>query len=351
MIAAPRHTQYPSANARILVSSETDPRTNLAIEEALFRTATADRTTLLLYTNSPAIILGRNQNPWQECDIEWAREKQVPIVRRISGGGTVYHDPGNLNISFIVPRKAYAPDRLMGLAAAALNHLHIPARLCERRTIWVGGRKVAGSAFTLSGKAAVLHQCLLIDTDLHNLSRALEVPPKHITGKSVQSIPSPVCNLTQIKPDITTDEVADAVEHEIAQLWKITSRQTVAAPDIPGNQQCALREKYASWAWNFARTAQFEHVVTTEGNWRLHLTVVGAGLSRAVIHPPNQTPITIPHCRDVDYDGRAIANKIVEIWPETGNAPRHVRNQILAQIHAEIPSGLREDYPWNKPPG
>lgn len=243
----------------ILLSSETTPIVNAAIEERLFR-ATPLKPTLLFYRNSPAALLGRNQNPWQECNLRWCRNNGVAVLRRISGGGTVYHDFGNLNYAFIVERNTYNQQRYLQCIIDALHVLGIAdARLCEHFSIWVGEHKVAGSAFALSGQAALLHGCILVNSDLQRLRQALHQDPRdHFTTATVASVRVPVKNLRDINDQATTTRVQDAIGNAAQSLGFIDNMTTIGANDFCNdNAFTTTVNTFASDAWTFSRTADF----------------------------------------------------------------------------------------------
>jgi lipoate-protein ligase A len=346
MAAETDKTAPPARRARILRSVETDPVINLAIEEALYRNRKDHEILVLFYRNTPSIIIGRNQNPWSECDVSWSVEHDIPIVRRISGGGTVYHDLGNLNVSFIVPRHVYAPDLFMDVSRRALHRLSVPAKLCERRTIWLGDRKVAGSAFTLTGKSAILHQCMLVSTDLAPLSRALRPPARRIRGNTVHSVRSPVCTLRAAAPDVTVDAVTQACVDTIAETWEITGDSAIDAGAIrPEKTLSELRRKYASWDWTFGRTGEFTHVLKPSGQWEVILTVARGRVVHATMGRTGGDVRETTLWNQMPYDGRMLAEKLTS--PCVGHDLDWCvgKDAVARNLEQEIPSGLRTVYP------
>jgi lipoate-protein ligase A len=242
---------------RLLRSQLTDPAENLALEEGLFRSRTGDQAMVLLYRNAPCVVIGRNQNPWQECDIEWLAGHGIPLLRRISGGGAVWHDLGNLNVSFILPRKEYVPERYLDVVLAALHELGFPARRCERRSLWLGDRKVAGSAFSLTGKSAIIHACLLVEADLGRLRASLKPPEWNLQGRFLPSVPAHVRNLADQRVDLDLATVEDAIVLACHRHFALA--EPALEPLTKPSAESSLSAKYRSWAWTYGRTAQFEH--------------------------------------------------------------------------------------------
>lgn len=187
----------------IVYLPSTDPRVNAAEEERLFRQRPFPvEPRLLFYTNNCCVQCGRNQRPEWECALDWCQSQGIPVLKRFSGGGTVWHDLGNLNYSFIMPRRHYDPSAVLSLVANALVEAGVPSpRICPRFSIWHGDYKISGSAFALSGPAALLHGCLPFQADLSLLKQALqpqEKPTATPAGGYVHSVVSPVCNICSI---------------------------------------------------------------------------------------------------------------------------------------------------------
>ncbi len=201
-----------------------DPQENAATEEFFFRKRPfpEDEATLLFYTNRECVQYGRNQDPAAECALAWCQENGIPVLRRNSGGGTVYHDQGNQNYAFILPRKWYSPEAVLNLVVQALQQIGVrDARFCERYSIWHGENKISGSAFALSGPAAMLHGCLPFTTDLTRLHQALTPDAPHSGHRRfVRSVVSPVANITTLasSPETCRQEFCQRLS-VLAEEW------------------------------------------------------------------------------------------------------------------------------------
>jgi len=242
---------------RLLRSPSPDPVTNLAQEEQLFRSRQGEQGYILLYRNSPCVVIGRNQNPWIECDVQWLTEQGLPLLRRISGGGAVWHDPGNLNISFILPRKEYDPGRFLDVVVAGLGDLGLPVTRCARQSLWTEGCKIAGSAFTLTGQSALIHACILVDADLPQLRRSLRSPQHDLQGRFIHSVPAHVRNLTGIQPGLDVEAVSNALLAACQRLLPVCG-PTVAESAVETSPSALA--KYRSWDWIYGRTAEFRQI-------------------------------------------------------------------------------------------
>lgn len=216
--------------------------------------------TLLIYRNDPSVLLGRNQNPWQECAVDWCRSQGIAILRRLSGGGTVFHDHGNLNYAFIVPRSDYDQRHFLQIILDALAAQGIGnTRISEHFSAWVNAHKIAGTAFALSGKAALLHGCILVNTDLARLHLALRQDPReHFLGATVASVRVPVVNVSTLNNAITADSLQEAIVG--AARTRGGNGPAVAIGNDHFSQDgdfAAAVAKFRSDAWTYERSADF----------------------------------------------------------------------------------------------
>jgi len=242
----------------------TDPRTNLALEEYCLRRLDMHRPYLLLYVNKPSVIIGRNQNPLQEVNRAYLRKESLPVVRRVSGGGAVYHDPGNLNFSFLTryDRNYFHNFRhFTQPIISALNRLGAPAEMNDKNDIVVGGRKVSGNAQYSTGKTMLSHGTLLFDSDLTALEQALHTTDTtgvDIRSKALASIRSRVANISDYLP-VSMDMAAFRsllLESLFTPFGRI--KEHPLSEDDWKRIQNLAEEKYGSWEWTYGRSPQFE---------------------------------------------------------------------------------------------
>ena len=325
-------------------SAETDPAVNLALEEWLLRRSSCDEPVLFLSRNAPAVLIGRNQNPWLECDVREARRPGTQLVRRISGGGTVYHDLGNLNYSFIIARAQYDPDRWVRLVVDALHDLDVAAHLGERQTIWLGDRKVAGSAFMLTGKKALLHGCMLVQVDLARLTKCLTVTPAAVSGSPVRSARAQVMNLTECRPDLSPDVIAERIVARAQNALPAAAPTVLDAVGLGAEKEYHdYLRKFRSWEWTFGRTPEFVHHIDIHaGTARPH-----AILEWTVRHAevadvrwdssgaePNFVPALRERLRGKRYDGRILAEAV----RATQSASSEELESIVGALASAIPT-------------
>lgn len=236
-----------------------DPAFNLALEEIM--TAQADAPFAMLWRNRPAVIIGRNQNAVREFDSAYAREQGIAVVRRMTGGGAVYHDLGNLNYSFFSfetdadRRNAdFAPFAKPVLDA--LRSLGVEAEFSGRNDILVGGRKVSGSAKRVHEGRILFHGTLLFDVDMDAMAAVLTPPQAKIEAKGVASVRARVANLSEFMPGMDRDAFRSAMERELLKSCGLSAPLPIPDNWIREAERLA-DERYRSWEWTFGASPDF----------------------------------------------------------------------------------------------
>jgi len=234
-----------------------DPAFNLALEEHLYRSVDEGHPGyFLLWRNAPSIIVGRFQNTAQEVNRSFVEERGINVVRRISGGGAVYHDLGNVNYSFIVPNDEGAPFDFARHARPvidALAKLGVAAESGGRNDLVIDGRKFSGSAQHMDRRRLLHHGTLLFDSDLSVLEQALNVDEEKFTSKGFKSVRSRVTNILPMLPKpISVSEFIDALRSSLSGTGTYSLDETHVAAIH------RLRdEKYATWEWNWGASPEF----------------------------------------------------------------------------------------------
>lgn len=191
--------------------STVDPYRNLAYEELLLD-AQPSAPVFVVYRNAEAVVIGKHQNPWRECPAAvaaWPHDLRA-LCRRVSGGGTVYHDEGNLNIAYVGPREGYDRSILTEVIRETTVALGLPAEANERGDVTVHERKVSGHALCFRRSTVLHHATLLVSANLSRLRFLLSPPDGDIEGVSVASVRMPVTNLADVRPGLSVDVVVDA---------------------------------------------------------------------------------------------------------------------------------------------
>lgn len=237
----------------LFLSPAGDGWKNLAADEWFLDNLPEDAFLLHFYVNQNAVIIGRNQNPWRECDLSAMRRDGVQLVRRVSGGGAVYHDGGNLNFSFVANRSRYDEQLQLELILKAVRALGIPCEFSGRNDLLADGRKFSGNAFCRRGHNCQHHGTLLVNADLNRLQRYLLPDSRKLRAKGVASVRSRVCNLNEFCPNLTTDALRSA----LTDAFRVTfGGCEVWEPDETG--VAAYFEKHRSWDWRMGKTPPFD---------------------------------------------------------------------------------------------
>ncbi len=296
----------------------TDPRRNLALEEHLLRNICRDEPLLLFYVNEPAVILGRNQNVWQEVDLDYVQANDIHLVRRLSGGGAVYHDGGNLNFSFITPGSADLHNfaKFTEPVTAVLRSLGVGAELRSKSSLFVGDKKISGNAQYMTAGRMVSHGTLLFDTDLEQLLRALNPQHATITSKAVQSVRSRVVNLRDLLPDGMT----------VQGLKEALLRGIFAATDLPTYMPTAadwaavatsVAERYHTWEWTVGRSPSCvvqKSIETPWGQATAQIVVTHGLVYEVTLHGLSQdAPSLLPAVVGVRYERAALATALAAL--------------------------------------
>ncbi|MBQ4065139.1 MAG: lipoate--protein ligase [Clostridia bacterium] len=237
---------------KIYRNDATDPYFNLAAEEYLMDTEPDD--VFMLWQNEPSVIIGRNQNAYAEINRSFVEEHHIPVVRRLTGGGAVFHDLGNLCFTFIVSHEK-CPEmdfsRFCRPIIEALQALGVPAALSGRNDMTVEGKKFSGNAETVHNGKVLHHGTILFSADLSRLAGALKVDEEKIRSKGIKSVRSRVCNLSDYLPSLTVAELKNYLEASVsAESVSFTEKQI---RDI----EALAKEKYASWDWIFGTSKQY----------------------------------------------------------------------------------------------
>lgn len=211
---------------------------------------------LYFYVNKNAVIIGRNQNAWKECNIANMDADGVQLVRRHSGGGAVFHDNGNLNFSFITDEKHYDLNRQMRVILNAVSKLGLKAELSGRNDITVDGKKFSGNAFSLAKGNRSHHGTILVNADLTKLSNYLCVSKEKMRSKGIDSVRARVCNICELSSRLTVEAMRRLVIESFIEEYGAASEYVFDGTALAEVEE--RRERLASWEWRFGKTPQFD---------------------------------------------------------------------------------------------
>lgn len=234
---------------KLLISESHDPFYNQSVENYLYDNFSNEEV-LFLWINRPSLFLGRHQNPLKELNIPLLKKNNIPLLRRISGGGTVFHDLGNINFSFITNNTESRKKMNLEFVIKLLSHYGITAKIGERQDLWVSDKKISGSAFKENNKKLLHHFTLLVNSNLDQLGSALVGSDKIVESKGVESNRSPVINLSSI---VSTMNVADIL-NRISILFGSDSYSWESFSSQLNIEKYHNKFKSEEWFWHSTPT-------------------------------------------------------------------------------------------------
>ena len=318
---------------RILYQSTTDPYFNLALEEYLLRQCTGD--IFMLWRNAPCIVVGRNQNTLAEINYDYVREHNIPVVRRQTGGGAVFHDLGNVNYTFI---EEGGVGNFSNYALycrpilEVLRSIGVPAELSGRNDLLIDGKKFSGNAQCAYHGRMMHHGCILFEANVNHLADALRVNPLKIQSKGIKSVRSRVTNIAEhLTSPLSMEEFCDRVLQKIEE-------------ENPGSEQCALtdaemeavsalrEDKYATWEWNFGYKKEYafhKDSYFPGGLLDVRMNILGDRIAEVRIFG--------------DYFGRRDVSEVEQALTGAAYTPQEIRSRLETLDLPEYFSGITID--------
>jgi lipoate-protein ligase A len=239
---------------RIYISACSLPWHNQAFEEQLLHEVQPHEFVLYLWQNHNTVVIGRHQNAWRECDWQSLAAAGGHLARRISGGGAVFHDLGNLNFTFIRPRADYDLQSQLNIILQAVRAVDIDAEFSGRNDLLAAGRKFSGNAFCHQRANSLHHGTLLVASDLSALQRYLRPSPEKIHSKGVESLRQRVVNLRELAPSMQVADLREALCRSFAACCCQCETQIV---DTSLLDLGSLYEKFSSRQWRFGAAPRF----------------------------------------------------------------------------------------------
>ncbi|HHT20645.1 MAG TPA: lipoate--protein ligase [Tissierellia bacterium] len=252
---------------KIYIAESHDPRINLAAEEIMTREAKMGEVTFFLWQNQNTVVIGRNQNPYKECDLGAIERDDVTLIRRLSGGGAVFHDLGNLNFSFCAHDKDYSLEKNLKVIIGAIQKFGLPAEFSGRNDILLDGKKFSGNAFSRIRANNCHHGTIMVDVDMTKLSNYLNVPPLKMQAKGIQSVRSRVTNLIDYAPDMTIEQLIDKLIEAFQEVFGPSHEPIVIDEAFLQGHESA--DKYQTWQWNVGTSPAYEVHFEKKFDWGL----------------------------------------------------------------------------------
>ena len=322
----------------------TNPFINLATEEYMTFRAAEGEVTMYLWQNANTVVIGKNQNPWRECRVESMREGDCKLARRISGGGAVYHDLGNLNFTFIAREDEYDIPKQTEVILEAVRLLGINAEKTGRNDLTIDGMKFSGHAYYQSNGYCYHHGTIMFNVDPTPLGEYLNVSASKLKSKGVKSVRSRITNLINHKPDVTLEELKKALYEAFAKVYG----GEVERFDIPTAESDpelkALIDKYSSEEWRFGRKIPFTTSVSERLDWGgvdIELQVEGGVIKDCGIFSDSLETEVFGVLKDkligCKYSKSAMATLVESAMPYTPNSKEY---QICCDIINLIAEGI-----------
>ena len=269
---------------QFVVSSQTNPYWNIAVENFLVEHAEA--VTLYLWRNRRTVVIGQNQNPYSEVNLDALEADGGYLMRRKTGGGAVYHDDGNLNFSFVVPKALYDQQRQFSVIQRAVESFGLHTELSGRNDILCEGRKFSGNAFSKGRINDLHHGTILIKGNMEDLARYLKPKPAKLQKHGVQSVRSRVVNLADLNPAISAEALVPRLRKALEDEYGGVANE-ISFDSLRSNPRvCELFEEFSSPEWKYANWRTFSAHRSGQFDWggvELQLSVDDGVISKVQI--------------------------------------------------------------------
>ena len=320
-----------------------NPYENLALEEVLLRNVPKNSCILYLWQNQRTVVVGKNQNAWKECRVKELEEDGGHLARRLSGGGAVFHDLGNLNFTFLVNTDDYDLEKQLDVILRAVNSLGIKALKSGRNDIITeDGRKFSGNAFYHNGGKSYHHGTLMMHVDKELVERYLNVSKLKLSSKGVSSVKSRVVNLIELNPDITVDLMNKALFKAFEAAYGLPSEEFVLTEKEKEEVE-RLKERNASFEWRLGRKIAFDWKAEQRFSWgsaEIDLKVESGHVKEAAVYSDamdgdflkKMTPFIVGHI----FSAKEIADAIAMFGDaQTDTEHIHMVNDIEEYISSQ----------------
>ena len=251
---------------RIYRAQSTDPYRNLATEKRLMDTTGENQCTLYLWQNQNTVVIGHNQNAWLECRTTLLEQEKGHLARRLSGGGAVFHDLGNLNFTFLMAKDNYNLDKQLTVIQTACAMAGITAERSGRNDILAEGRKFSGNAFYNNKTHAYHHGTLLVNADMDKLQRYLSPSKAKLQAKGVASVRSRVVNLQELSPGLDIGTMKAYMYKAFEDVYGLTAAEVTLSDSALADIAETARQ-YGSWEYLYGTPLPFTFACEDRFGW------------------------------------------------------------------------------------
>lgn len=315
---------------KYVVSDGTVPYRNQAVEALLMQTVQPEVCVLYLWQNRQTVVIGRNQSSRAECRTDLLEEDGGFLARRLSGGGAVFHDLGNLNFSFLAADPDYSVERQQRVILSAVRSFGLNAEITGRNDLTVDGRKFSGNAFMSSGIRHCHHGTLLLGADTSAMQKYLSVSREKLESKGVSSVRSRVVNLSELTAEAAPEAMSAALVSAFAAEYGLTP-QEIAVSELDSGRLSVLTRKFSSPEWRLEKEPDFIFRKKGRFSWggvELCLRVSGKTVAEARLYTDSLDPelpgIIENALSGAEFSGSSMqrALKAVRCTPERGEMIR-----------------------------
>lgn len=304
-------------------SKETLPYINLAVEEYLLRSVKQGQCILYLWQNQQTVVVGHNQNIWKECLVSELSKDGGHLVRRLSGGGAVFHDLGNLNFTFLVRKEDYDLEKQLNVILNAVKKLGIHAEKSGRNDILAQGKKFSGNAYYETEGHCYHHGTIMVNVKMSDLTKYLTVSKEKLNSKGVDSVQSRVVNLVDLQPEVTISKLKVKLLEAFQEEYEVALDQ-IKVSDLDQEKIQELADKFSSWDTIYGKKIKFQHEIEKRfswGNFQLQLEVNGGVIKDAMVYSDALVPWFIqqiaPRLIGVRYDVFAMQHGLKQVIAST----------------------------------
>lgn len=325
----------------IYVSDEHDPYVNLALEEFLCEHyEIGSRILLYLWQNDNTVVIGRNQNAYEQCHMNFIKEHHIKIARRLSGGGAVYHDLGNLNYTIISGNKLFSKEENTKMIIDSIHKFGIHAVPSGRNDIAADGYKISGTAYFTGRYASYQHGCIMVHTDQETMYKALRIRQDKIISKNIKSVNARTINLQELCGSMDVGKL----ERQIIKTFceKYRNHRTVSMGPLYENVNYKqLLQRYSSRSWNIEENADNKADIygrLSFGDCSIVFHVEDGIVLKTKIYTDSLLVDQILQAEEIlsgiPYDKYSIV-KVLEEYEKDGNICRELKELILSKMENE----------------
>ncbi|MBP1888695.1 lipoate-protein ligase A [Clostridium moniliforme] len=269
---------------RLVISEETNPYYNLALEEELLKTVRNNETILYLWQNDKTVVIGRNQNPYLECNIDYMNENNIFLARRISGGGAVFHDLANLNFTFVTKEENVNLEKQMKVLKLVVEGFGLKVEFSGRNDLLVNGRKFSGHAFYNEDGNYFHHGTLMVNVNVNILGDVLNPSKLKLKSKGIKSVKSRVINLNELNNEITIESLKNSLEKAFEKIYGKISEKDIYNVNLKIPK---FYDKYKNPLWNFGESPKYDVILEEKlpiGNIQVNLNIENGIVKEGRIH-------------------------------------------------------------------